>query len=861
MGEVYRARDTRLDRTVAVKTLPEELSRDPERRTRFQREARAIAALTHPHICTLYDVGHHEGVDFLVMELLEGQTLAARLEGGALPVADAVSCAIQIAEGLEGAHRQGIVHRDLKPANIMLTRSGAKLLDFGLAKLRTDGAPLVNDGTVTAPLTSQGQILGTLNYMAPEQLAGKPVDARSDIFAFGAIVFEMMTGKRAFDGSGQASVIGAILHTHPPPITQVVPSAPPALARLVSACLAKDPDARWSSAHDVLLQLKGLPEAGESAPAPASSRSRRREWLAWSAAGAATLVAIALFASRSADRASPAPAAPALDVFAVLPPENTIQPFGDAPQISPDGRHVAFVATDRSGKTWLYVRPLDAETARALPDTDDASQPFWAPDSQRLGFFATGQVKTVSIAGGSPQTIARAPVPRGGTWSRDDVILFVPVPAVRPLRVPAAGGEAATVPTSQEGPEDVRWFPLFLPDGRHYLFLSRRFPDVDLHVSVASIDSTETKELVEADAGGIYAPPGYLLFRRDGTLVAQPFDAATRELSGTAVPIADRVGFNAITFQGLFSASTTGRLAYQTSTVGSELVWFDRRGTRLSTAASEHEYNTVCLTGDEKRIVYELATSRTGDLDLWSQDLSGGPPTRLTFDPAVDFYPVCSRVGEEVIFATMREGRPNLFRLPLNAPGRETPVVRSPLAKVPTDWSRDGRFLVYGVLDPKTNWDVMVMTLPDGKPEPFAATPADERHARVSPDGRWMAYASNESGSFQVYVQPFPGTGAKWQVSRDGGSQLQWRRDGRELYYVAPDKKLMATDVKPTGSSFAWGEPHALMDTRMTGWERSSAGCCQYAVSGDGQRFLINTATNAAIPITVAVNWQAALRR
>jgi Tol biopolymer transport system component len=859
MGEVYRARDTRLDRVVAIKVLPEALSRDPERRTRFQREAKAIAALTHPHICALHDVGQHEDVDFLVMELLEGETLADRLARGPLPIPQALAVAGQIADALANAHRHGIVHRDLKPGNVMLTRSGAKLLDFGLAKLRAHPEPL-EGRTETAPITGKGQILGTLNYMAPEQLEGKAVDRRCDVFAFGAILYEMITGKRAFDGSGQASVIGHILHTDPPPITQAVPDAPPALARLVSTCLAKDADDRWSSMHDVLLQLKGLPAGGEPVPSPvkpAGSRAR----LAWAAAVLTALAAMGLGTWYLATRDSSSTPA-ALDVVSVLQPADTIQPFADAAQISPDGRHVAFIATDRNGDTWLYVRSFDSETARALPDTEDASQPFWAPDSQRLGFFANGQLKTISIAGGSARTIARAPVPRGGTWSHDDVIVFVAIPGGYPLRVPAAGGEPVAVPApGPEGATDTRWFPSFLPDDRHYLFFSRRMPDLTFRVSVGSIDSTETRDLVEASAGGVYAPPGYLLFQREGALMAQPFDAGTRQVSGTAVTIAERVGFNAITYQGLYSASTTGRLAYQVSAMGSELGWFDRNGNRLGTVAAEREYNSVCLTSDEKRIVYELATARTSDVDLWTQDLAGGPPTRLTFDPATDFYPVCSPTSQEVIFATLREGRPNLFRLALDAPGSERPVIRSPAVKLATDWSNDGRFLVFGLLDPKTNWDVMVMSLPEGAPSPFAATAADESNGRLSPDGRWMAYLSNESGAREVFVQPFPATGVKWQVSRGGGSQVQWRRDGREIYYVTPDKTLMAVEVKPAGTNFAWGAPQALMQTRMTGWERSGAACCQYAVSRDGQRFLISTATNAAIPITVSLNWTAALRR
>ncbi len=695
MGEVYRARDTRLDRAVAIKTLPEALSHDPERRARFQLEARAIAALTHPHICALHDVGHQDGVDYLVMELLEGETLADRISRGPLPVSQAVTYGVQIADGLARAHSHGIVHRDLKPANVMLTRSGAKLLDFGLAKLRVDNAPKNVAVTKTGPVTSEGQILGTLNYMSPEQLNGEPVDARSDIFAFGLIVFEMVTGKRAFDGPSQASVIGQILHTDPPAVTEVVPGAPPALARLVKTCLAKEPDDRWSSAHDVLLQLKGMTDGEAPALTAAARPSKLREWLPWCVAGIATVAAIALGTARLGDRRSPQTSS-ALDVLSVLPPAGAIQPFGDAPQISPDGRHVAFVATDQAGKTWLYVRSLDSETARALPDTDDAAQPFWAPDSQRLGFFAQGQLKIVSLAGGAPRVLAPAPVPRGGTWNRDDVILFVPIPGVSPRRILAGGGEPIDVRVG-EGVQAwnlARWFPTFLPDGRHYLFMGRRGPDSGFVVRVASIDSTETKDLVESTAVGLYAPPGYLLFRREGSLVAQPFDPTTQELSGAAVPVAEHVGFNAITYQGLFSVSATGRLAYQASTVGSDLVWFDRKGNRLRTEVSEREYNTVCLTADEKRIVYELATSRTGDVDIWSQELSGGPPTRLTFDPATDFYPVCSRAGSEIVFASLRDGRPNLFRLSLEAPGNDRPLLKSPLPKIPYDWSSDGAALV-----------------------------------------------------------------------------------------------------------------------------------------------------------------------
>jgi serine/threonine protein kinase len=424
MGEVYRARDTRLDRAVAIKSLPAELSGDSERRSRFEREAKAIAALSHPHICTLYDVGHHEGFDFLVMELLEGETLAARLERGCLKIAEVLVCATQIADALDQAHRQGIIHRDLKPANVMLTRSGAKLLDFGLAKLCSGGAPIVNGLTDTAQLTGQGQIVGTFQYMAPEQLERKEVDARSDLFSFGTIVYEMVTGRRAFKGSSQASLIGAILHGSPSPLTQVAPDVPPALERLLALCLSKNPDDRSSTARDVCLQLKGISENRHSGPALGVQQGRLRERLAWGAAATATLAAIALAMVIIVSRGPRAETG--LDLLSVLPAEQTTLAYGEAPQISPDGQHVAFVAGDRSGKSWLYVRKRDSLAARALPGSEEATLPFWAPDSRTLGFFAQGQVKTISISGGSPRTLAPAPLPRGGTWSRDNVILFSP---------------------------------------------------------------------------------------------------------------------------------------------------------------------------------------------------------------------------------------------------------------------------------------------------------------------------------------------------------------------------------------------------------------------------------------------------
>ena len=855
MGEVYRARDTRLDRTVAIKTLLADVSDDPERRTRFEREARAVAALTHPHICTLHDIGRHDSIDYLVMELLEGETLASRLARGPIPMSELLAVATQIASALAAAHRLGIIHRDLKPANVMLTRTGAKLLDFGLAKLRDDDVPVLDGLTRTAPLTGQGQILGTLQYMAPEQLEAKPIDARTDVFAFGLILFEMATGRRAFDGSSPASLIGAILHMTPPLLSTLARDVPPALERLLASCLAKAPDDRWSSASDVLLQLKSMGREVEPKAAP---QSRTRERWAWVAAAAATVAALAIAALAFTGRVGTPPASAAkLEVLSLLPPAGVRLNYSEAPQISPDGRHIAFVASDRDGRVWLYVRSRDKDDARPLPDTDDAMMPFWSPDSRRIGFFSQGQLKTVSVQGGTPQALARTPVPRGGTWNRDGVILYVPVPSSPIMRIAASGGTPAPLPGTGSG--RVGWFPVFLPDGRHYIYSSQNATTRIRALWLASIESNDVTEVVTTAASAVYAEPGYLLFRRETALVAQRFDPVTRTLSGTPVPIQDNIGFNPLSYQVLLSTSADGVLLSLPATRASHLVWFDRQGRRTGVAAPPGHYSALCLTNDDMRVVYDMADPDTANIDLWSLETRpGATPARLTYDRAVDFYPVCSPDGREVLFGTLRAGPPNIFRLLLSAPGNETMAVQSPKPKIPTDWSRDGRTIVYGELNQATGWDLKVATIGGGDPVVFAGTDADERNGRLSPDGKWMAYVSSESSRPEVFVQPFPPTGAKWQVSKDNGQQPQWQQDGRQLYYLTADRKIVSVDVVTTNGVFATGAARTLVDARVAGGERTGQGC-QYAVSKDGTRFLVSTAIDDVIPATVMLNWTALL--
>jgi Tol biopolymer transport system component len=795
-------------------------------------------------------------VDYLVMELLDGETLASRLARGPMPMPELLVVATQIASALAAAHRLGIVHRDLKPANVMLTRTGAKLLDFGLAKLREDDAVMFEGLTKTAPLTGQGQILGTLHYMAPEQVEGKPVDQRTDLFAFGLIVFEMATGRRAFDGSSTASLIGAILHTTPPPLGSVAADVPPGLDRVIAVCLAKNPDDRWSSASDVLLQLKSLGQSAETKTAPAP---RTRERWAWAAAATATVAALSIAALALTGRlGAPAASAARFEVLSLLPPIGVRLDYGEAPQISPDGRHIAFVATDRDGRVWLYLRSRDKEDARPLPDSADATMPFWSPDSRRIGFFSRGQLKTVSVQGGQPQALALTPVPRGGTWSRDGVILYVPVPSAPIMRIAASGGTPSPLPGKGGG--RLGSFPFFLPDGRHFLYTVPDPRTRSRALWVASTESEEATELVRTAASAVYADPGYLLFRRETALVAQRFDPVTRALSGTPVTIQDNIGFNPISYQVLLSASPDGVLLSLPATRGSQLVWFDRQGRRIGMAAPPGHYSALCLTSDDSRIVYDMADPETANIDLWSLETRpGATPARLTYDRAVDFYPVCSADGREVLFGTLRAVPPNILRLLLSAPGNETMAVQSPAPKVPTDWSSDGRTIVYSELGRTTSWDIKLATIGGGEPVVFAGTEADERNARLSPDGKWMAYVSFESSRPEVFVQPVPPTGAKWQVSKDGGQQPQWQKDGRQLYYLAADRKIVAVDVVTAGGAFATGAAQTLVDARVTGGERTNQGC-QYAVSKDGARFLVSTEIDDVIPATVMLQWTAVVK-
>jgi eukaryotic-like serine/threonine-protein kinase len=860
MGEVYKARDTRLDRHVAIKVLSPDAATDPRGRARFAHEARVIARLSHPRICALHEMGHQDGVDFLVMEYLEGETLAARLRKGPMPLTHALRTAVEIAEALAAAHAQGIVHRDLKPSNVMLTAVGAKLLDFGLARLRAPAGSGPSPASRAFPSshTGPGLIAGTLPYMAPEQLEGSEVDARADIFAFGAVLYEMIAGRKAFEGTNQASVISAILSSHPTAVAVLQPRTPPALDQVIENCLAKDRNDRWASAHDVQLQL-GWIAAHLSAVTVATgvAQNRRRELLAWTIAAMAGL-AIVVLGAWSLRR-------PTLDVrthvSSALPPTGVSLQTDEAPAISPDGSRLLFVGHDATGKQLLYTLALDvASPAQPLAHTDGASLPFWSPDSQSVGFFGQGKLKTVDIETGQIRTLAEAGAARGGTWNRDDVILFAPRAGTGLYRISAAGGQPTPVKVDTAG----TWFPSFLPDGRHFLFfMAAPTQPENAGVFVASLDSSTARRLVTARSRAVHAP-GHLLFWREGALVAQAFDETALEVHGNPVAVANAVGLNPLTNQGLFSASDTGTLVFFAGAVGeSELVWVDRAGRRIGEIGPTGVFNSVSLSPDATSVVYDQAEPRYRTFDLWRLDFAHGVPSRLTFHPSHDIFPLWSPDGTRIAFGSLREPPPQLYELHANSAGTEKLLLKTNVPKTPSGWSSDGRLLFYDSINPETGGDIWVLPLV-GTPEPYPVvrTAADEHYGTLSPDGRWLAYISNETGAYEVYVESFPATGFKRQVSAQGGFEPHWRRDGKELFYMAPNRMLMAVGVKSNPTTLEVSPPKALFATRIK-WMEIQAVAHHYAAAPDGQRFLISSATDEAqsLPVTIVLNWSASVKK
>jgi len=858
MGEVYKARDTRLDRIVAVKILP---SADPGLKQRFEREAKAIAGLSHPHICALYDVGHQDGTDYLVMEYLEGQTLADRLRKGALTLDEALKHAEEIANALENAHRAGIVHRDLKPSNIMLTKTGAKLLDFGLAKLRpqTGCAIAGTTATMTAPLTGSGTILGTLQYMSPEQLEGKDVDQRADIWAFGCIVYEILTGKSAFGGKTQASVIGAIMHGAPPPLLTLQPLTPPALDRIVVRCIAKDPECRWQTVIDLRAELNwianGATKAGSGAALP-----RRLERIAWISAAVAMLVAIVLAILLFG---RPAEERPVTRLDVVTPP--TYDPFAFA--LSPDGRQMVFAATSETGSR-LWRRRLDESIAQPLAGTEGGSAPFWAPDGRSIGFFADSKLKRLDLDGGVPQILASAPEGRGGAWTRDGIIVFTPTTASPLFRVSASGGTAVALTRLDQTQHASHRWPQVLPDG-HLIFFALGFSSSGPSgLYLTSLDGASPRRLIAAESAAAYAPPGYLLLVDQGALVARSVNLRSGSV-GPPVPIAQPVATDSTIWRSAFSVSTTGVLAHRTILAARrQLVWVDRAGARVEAVGGIDENNqlSLSLSPDGRRIGVQRTAQ--GAPHTWIFDSGRDVAVRFRDDPAPDARLAWSPDGSRLVFLTAVQGRQMLVEKPISGgAGDEKILLSSGQSLMPLDWSSDGRFLLFSMSEEKTGWDIWALPLTgEGKAFPVLQTQSNEELGQLSHDCRWIAYQSNESGRTEVYVQPFRGRGAKLAVSTGGGIAPRWRRDGRELFYIAPDGAMMAVPLHASvdGHTLETGVPVKLFrDPIVGGGSMLIGGMQQYAVAPNGQRFLINMAISetTAPPITVVLNWTSVLNK
>jgi Tol biopolymer transport system component len=858
MGEVYKARDTRLERTVAVKVLPSHMSASTEVRQRFEREAKTISQLSHPHICALYDVGREGETEYLVMEYLEGETLSERLAKGPLPLEQTLRYGVEIADALDKAHRQVIVHRDLKPGNVMLTKSGVKLLDFGLAKAM---APATEKSSLTSlptqqNLTQEGTILGTFQYMAPEQLEGKDADARTDIFALAAVLYEMATGKKAFSGASQASLITAIMSSEPPSISAFQPMTPPALDRVVRTCLAKDPEDRWQSAHDVASELKWIGEGSQAgAPAVVVSRRKNRERLAWSAA--AMLALAAILASIGYVRRAPQALEPVR--FEIFPPAKGVFNNLDAPvTVSPDGRQVVFGVRDETGRSFLWIRSLGSLESRRLEETEDGYDPTWSPDGRSIAFVNSGKLLRIPASGGPVQAICDMSDGRGQSWNRENVILLTTNGGASPiLRVPASGGTPVPVTALDKSRgETGHWRPRFLPDGRHFLFLIRSTQPQRSGMAIGSLDSKEIVHLPGIDIAASWSQPGLVLFVRDRTLLAQPLDMSRLRLSGDPFPVAKDVDYAQTWGAAAFSSSDNGVLTYQSGGRAiRRLMWFDRSGKELGALGDPGEYRQdPHISPDGRRVVAMRTDPESRSADLWIFDVARGVSSRLTFAPSLEEYPVWSPDGGSVVYDSNPDGVGDIYRRSAAGTGSDELLLKSPDWKSPQDWSRDGRWVAYEVANPKTRIDLWLLPMSgDKKPVPLLVTPFSEREARFSPDGKWFAYTSDESGKRDVYVQPFPPTGAKWQISVGGGTTPRWRGDGQELLYVAPDYMRKSVVIK-TEPAFEAGVPKDLFKTPNS-WGSD--------VSPDGQRFLVNmpAGDNPPSPITVVLNWTRELQK
>jgi serine/threonine protein kinase len=867
MGEVYRAVDTRLDRIVAIKILPEHLADDAERRERFKREAKIVSGLNHPHICALYDVGTQDGIHYIVMEHVGGETLEKRLQRGPLPLEQALEFLIQIVDALDKAHRRGVVHRDLKPANVMLTKLGVKLLDFGLAaRLAARGGTVIDSPArhTSQGLTVEGRIMGTVPYMAPEQFQGKPPDVRTDIFAVGVIAHETITGRRAFEATTQAELIGAILRDDAQPIEDLVPDIPLPLARALARCLSKDPDERWQTANDLLFHVRSL-SSSSGANVPTSEPPRISRWLertAWAAIVVASIAGVSYWTrSRDVrDRDSAIGVAPVR--FQLSPAEGTFFSGSDVPlALSPDGRQIAYVATAADGTRKLWVRSLYSEQQHDLPGTDGARTPFWSPDSQWLGFFAANTLRKVRVSSGLTQIIASDVSTFGGAaWNVDDVIIF---PGFRGglTRVSAKGGPVSRV-TIDEG---THFSPQFLRDGKHFVYASG-LPGT-IRVGTLGDEPPRTLMTFPVRISTLGYAPGYVFFVQDSTLFARPFDEQRLEFSGDPIPIVDGIPITHPA-RAPFSVSAAGVLAYWPYPLGTPAVlrWFERDGRASSAVDAPAQYRGFALSPDG----HQLMSSRlgeTGGSDLWLRDFARNSETQMTFDGTA-LTPQWSPDASRIVFSGYGPGPPpKLFVRNMTAPGAPSLVAESRVPNFASSWSADGRSVVsVRTQDPANRHDLWIQRLQDGVAERLAFnTPFNESHGKVSPDGHWIAYTTDESGKVEIWVASFPAGESRRQVSLGGGTLPQWGEASKEIVYVSDDKQLMASPFHAGNSGIEIGRPKALfrianlIDIDQYMWPTFNA----YVATSNGQRFLVAVSAfdPEAPPISVIVNWAALLTR
>ncbi|MFI5165498.1 MAG: protein kinase [Thermoanaerobaculales bacterium] len=876
MGEVWRAKDTRLGREVALKFLPADFAEDPERHARFEREAKVLASLNHPNIAVLYGLEHLDGQHALAMELVEGEGLDERIARGPVLVEEAVPIALQIAEALEAAHEKGIVHRDLKPANVKVRSDGTvKVLDFGLAKAweeQGSSSDLAFSPTITGHHTRAGVILGTAAYMSPEQARGKSVDKRADIWAFGCLVYEMLTGRTAFEGETVSDVLAAVLKTDPD--WSLLPSdLPLAIRRVLARCLERNPKLRIRDIGDARFELgegAHADAAGATTPAGGSIPvvpARRRVWLPWMVGGLGVVVGVGLSLNSMLAR----PARPQTVRAYVLPPGKTSFVFDGATGgavISSDGTRLAFVAGDPSGRKLLWMRPLDSLTAQPLEGTDGASYPFWSPDSRFLGFFAQGKLKVIDTFGGPSQVVCDAGSARGGTWNREGVIVFAPGVSSGLERIPSAGGTPVAVTKLDKalGQTSHRW-PVFLPDGRHFLFWAGSPESTAQKTSgiyVASLEGGEQRVVVQADSDALYSLPGFLLYLRDQSLLARPFDASRLRLTGDAVPIAEEV-FNPESFRlGRFTASQNGTLVYLAGQhERRQAIWLNATGQELGAVGEPAIIaGNVRLSPNGQVLAEAVQDPQTRNVDIWLVDLARGVKTRFTFDPTDDEDPVWSPDGGRLVWSSNASGHLDLYVKSSSGAGDKELLFASDADKGATDWSRDGRFITFTELgvNPKTGADLWILPMfGDRKPYAFLATQFDEGNGVFSPDVRWLAYQSDESGTQEIYVTPFPQAGGKWQVSQGGGEAPSWRSDGLAVYYATPEGRLMEASVVVNDGALEVGTPHEFSRAQLTGFGLHN---WDYALAPKGDRVLVvRSVQPAQVPLTLVTNWTEGLKR